>query len=153
MCTSRRVGRDAVNQTHDYTLIQALLNLNLPLLPGFPFLTEDGVLGNPQAGAGPRFKGRGLIQITGRSNYTKYGGDRGKDYIADSTPLCWLQIQTSEPIAPPGSGRLDTWMSLPLGVTCSRLRSKPMAALTAPTYLGLTYEFSGVRAERVAASF
>jgi putative chitinase len=38
-------------------------------------------LGNTQPGDGPRFKGRGLIQITGRANYTNYGKDRGHDYI------------------------------------------------------------------------
>ena len=40
-------------------------------------------LGNTQAGDGPRFKGRGIIQLTGRSNYAGYGIDRGKDYTSD----------------------------------------------------------------------
>jgi putative chitinase len=43
-------------------------------------------LGNTQPGDGPRFKGRGLIQITGRTNYTKYGNDRGQDYITGPNP-------------------------------------------------------------------
>ncbi|MBI4904878.1 MAG: chitinase [Acidobacteria bacterium] len=40
-------------------------------------------LGNTQKGDGVRFKGRGLIQITGRSNYAAYGKVRGKDYITE----------------------------------------------------------------------
>jgi putative chitinase len=40
-------------------------------------------LGNTQTGDGVRFKGRGLIQITGRSNYTAYGTARGADYITE----------------------------------------------------------------------
>lgn len=43
-------------------------------------------LGNTQPGDGPRFKGRGLIQITGRTNYTNYGNDRGQDYITGLNP-------------------------------------------------------------------
>jgi putative chitinase len=200
MCISQSVGLNAPNQNDDVTLIQALLNLNLPLMPGVPFLMEDGVLGphsqaviqqfqslvatpsaasgvvdpssrtltalraavngqfgsnllqilmplsypdqadtfseplvtalhanqintslrqahflaqlghesgslrytaelangtayegrtdlgNTQPGDGPRFKGRGLIQITGRANYTSYGNDRGKDYITGLNP-------------------------------------------------------------------
>ena len=31
------------------------------------------ILGNKQAGDGPRFKGRGYIQLTGRDNYTRAG--------------------------------------------------------------------------------
>src|SRR5277367_391104 len=45
MCISQSVGLDAPNKNDDVTVIQALLNLNLSLLPGMPFLLEDGVLG------------------------------------------------------------------------------------------------------------
>ena len=39
-------------------------------------------LGNTQAGDGKRFKGRGLIQLTGRENYKKLGDKLGRDFIA-----------------------------------------------------------------------
>jgi putative chitinase len=201
MCISQSVGRNSPNQQDDVTVIQALLNLNLPRLPGVPFLTEDGSLGphsqsvielfqttvatpgsasgviepgsptlaalraavsgafnsttlqilmplssadraalfasplvaamaanqintprrqahflsqlghesgslvytseiangtryegrldlgNTKPGDGPRFKGRGLIQITGRTNYTNYGHDRGKDCVTEPNNL------------------------------------------------------------------
>lgn len=39
-------------------------------------------LGNTQVGDGKRFKGRGLIQLTGRANYAAYSKYSGVDYLA-----------------------------------------------------------------------
>ena len=39
-------------------------------------------LGNTQKGDGMRFKGRGLIQITGRANYTELSNDVGVDFVS-----------------------------------------------------------------------
>jgi len=38
-------------------------------------------LGNTKAGDGPRFKGRGYVQLTGRYNYTRIGGQIGVDLV------------------------------------------------------------------------
>ena len=40
-------------------------------------------LGNTQPGDGPRFKGRGYVQLTGRDNYTKVGMQIGADLISN----------------------------------------------------------------------
>lgn len=44
-------------------------------------------LGNTQPGDGRRFKGRGLIQITGRANYKSIGDSLGVDFISNPTLL------------------------------------------------------------------
>jgi hypothetical protein len=41
------------------------------------------VLGNTQAGDGPRFKGRGYVQLTGRDNYTRIGAQIGVNLVDD----------------------------------------------------------------------
>jgi putative chitinase len=48
-----------------------------------PVTTLSAKLGNTEAGDGKRFKGRGPIQLTGRSNYTRFGAALGVDLIAD----------------------------------------------------------------------
>ncbi len=38
-------------------------------------------LGNTQPGDGPKFKGRGFVQITGRKNYQLYTNLLGIDFV------------------------------------------------------------------------
>ncbi len=40
-------------------------------------------LGNTQPGDGPRFKGRGIFQLTGRANYQRFGERIGINLVAD----------------------------------------------------------------------
>ena len=40
-------------------------------------------LGNNQPGDGPRFKGRGYVQLTGRSNYTRIGPQVGANLVGN----------------------------------------------------------------------
>jgi putative chitinase len=45
-------------------------------------------LGNTQPGDGVRFKGRGLIQVTGRANYKQVSDALGEDFIKNPSFLC-----------------------------------------------------------------
>ncbi|WP_250525453.1 M23 family metallopeptidase [Caballeronia sp. GAWG2-1] len=50
-----------------------------------PNTPQGDRLGNILVGDGARFKGRGLIQLTGRPNYADYGAYRHKTYITDDS--------------------------------------------------------------------
>ncbi|XZF16421.1 glycoside hydrolase family 19 protein [Chitinophagaceae bacterium MMS25-I14] len=54
-------------------------------------------LGNTQPGDGVRFKGRGLIQITGRSNYSAVGTALGADFIDNPTLLGGKNVTVCTP--------------------------------------------------------
>lgn len=58
-------------------------------------------LGNTQKGDGERFKGRGLIQLTGRSNYEKYGASIGQDLTVDNK---WTTVATNPQLAVDAAG-------------------------------------------------
>lgn len=49
-------------------------------------------LGNTEAGDGYRYRGRGLCQITGRTNYTKFSRLLGVDLIKDPELACDIRI-------------------------------------------------------------
>jgi len=53
-------------------------------------------LGNTQAGDGTKFKGRGLIQLTGRANYVAYGQSIGQDLTIDGN---WTKVATDPSLA------------------------------------------------------
>ena len=54
-------------------------------------------LGNTHPGDGVRFKGRGLIQITGRINYTALGEALNVDFVDNPTLLGGRNINASTP--------------------------------------------------------
>lgn len=55
-------------------------------------------LGNTQPGDGGKYYGRGFIQLTGRSNYTKYGSKAGVDLI-NNPESCNTPLSTAALIA------------------------------------------------------
>lgn len=46
------------------------------------------MLGNTQAGDGPKFIGRGVLQLTGRANYADYGKKLGLDLVGNPELAC-----------------------------------------------------------------
>lgn len=48
-----------------------------------PGTGPGGRVGNTKVGDGAKFKGRGYVQLTGRDNYTRIGGQLGVDLVAN----------------------------------------------------------------------
>lgn len=61
---------------------------------------DSAILGNTQPGDGPRFKGRGLMQLTGRDAYTKYGEHIGLDILTGDK----MKLIEQEPYASDSAG-------------------------------------------------
>ena len=84
-------------------------------------------LGNSQPGDGKRFKGRGLIQLTGRNNYVAYGSNIGKNLTDGDNPT-----------------HVATIPSLAVDVACWFWGTKELNALAdADDILGLTQVVNG----------
>lgn len=70
-------------------------------------------LGNTQKGDGPRFKGRGYVQITGRRNYLDWSKRLGVDLVAQ--PIRAAYIENAVPILIDGMLK-GTFTGKPLGL-------------------------------------
>lgn len=64
-------------------------------------LAKAQSLGNTQQGDGPRFRGRGLIHLTGRNGYKIYGEFRNADFLTDPNPL---RLETDPSVAADSAG-------------------------------------------------
>jgi len=69
-------------------------------------------LGNTQKGDGPRYKGRGLLQLTGRANYADYGKVLGVDLV--NNPALAAQPALSLKIA------CEYWKRRNINADCDR---------------------------------
>ena len=84
-------------------------------------------LGNTQPGDGPRFKGRGLIQLTGRANYAAYSKASGVDYVARPEKVA------SDPFA---AAKVGFAQSKTATINAAIAAGKDPAAQVAMTYHG-----------------
>jgi putative chitinase len=80
-----RVAHFLAQTCHESAGFSTIEEVPLPQSPHFeqydPGTRKGRLLGNTLAGDGERFKGRGLIQLTGRANYTFYDGRLGLGLI------------------------------------------------------------------------
>jgi hydroxyethylthiazole kinase len=105
--------------------------------------TDQGrKLGNTQKGDGKRFKGRGIIQITGRDNYTNYGRYKGQQSLflddasaalletdanltCDASGYYWVSKQrytmnSQHKLIPLGEMSINSWADQGYDIECAR---------------------------------